>query len=278
MTVARFAAALTLLATVAGSSGAQRCGMGSPFPGGPYGLSIGDPNEFFRPRNWAGNIKYDGRITFARIMYRGYGQYSNREGPGWLHDYPRAESHFMRIMANITTMRPFIEDGPKVGSNLLALEDPELFKYPVAYLSEPVGWHPTDGEVLSLRKFLEKGGFIMFDDFRFVSRDVAWNDFVTTFRRVLPGAKIMPVPSEHPVFDSFFRIDLAQLKDGCWSSQAQYYGVFRDNDPTKRLMAVIAFEADIGEYWQWSDRGFNVVPSNEAYKLGVNFFIYALTH
>jgi hypothetical protein len=275
---AHTAMVLVLLATVAGSADAQRCRMGSPFPGGPYGLSIGNPNEFFRPPNWPGNVKYDGRITFARVMYRGYGQYSNREGPGWLHDYPRAESHFMRIMANITTMRPFIESGPVVGSNLLSLEDPELFKYPVAYLSEPVGWHPTDGEVLSLRKFLAKGGFIMFDDFRFESPDIAWRDFVETFRRVLPEAKILPIPPTHPVFDSFFKIDLTQLEAGCWSARARYFGVFKDNDPTKRLFAVINFDADIGEYWQWSDRGFNVVPSNEAYKLGVNYFIYALTH
>jgi hypothetical protein len=275
---ARAAMALLPLSLAVASAGAQRCGMGSPFPGGPYGESIGDPNEFYKPREWAGNVKYDGRITFARVMYRGYGQYSNREGPGWLHDYPRAESHFMRIMSTITTMRPFIQNGPKIGSNLLSLEDPELFKYPVAYLSEPVGWHPTNGEVLALRKFLEKGGFMMFDDFRFNSPDIAWSDFVQTFRRVMPNAKIMPIPAAHPVFDSFFKIDLGQLQNGCWSAEAQYFGVFKDNDPKKRLMAVINFDADIGEYWQWSDRGFNVVPSNEAYKLGVNYFIYALTH
>jgi hypothetical protein len=29
---------------------------------------------------------------------------------------------------------------------------------------------------------------------------------------------------------------------------------------------------------EWSDRGFNVTPSNEAYKLAVNYFVYALTH
>jgi hypothetical protein len=43
-------------------------------------------------------------------------------------------------------------------------------------------------------------------------------------------------------------------------------------------MAVINFDQDIGDFWQWSPRGFNVVPTNEAYKLGVNYIIYALTH
>ena len=274
------AASVVLVCTLSAASSvsAQRCGMGSPFRGGAWGETIGDVNAFYVPPDFAGNIKYDGRFTFARIKYRGFGQFSGREGPGWSHDYPRAESHFMRIMSTITTLRPFIEQGPKIGSNLLALDDPDLFKYPVAYLSEPVGWHPTDSEALGLRKYLEKGGFVIFDDFRVRYAPEDWMEFVRTFARVLPNARILPMPQTHPIFDSFFKIDFNLLRDGCWSNQAAYFGVFKDNDPTKRVMAVINFDADIGEYWQWSDRGFAVVPSNEAYKLGVNYIIYALTH
>jgi hypothetical protein len=54
-------------------------------------------------------------------------------------------------------------------------------------------------------------------------------------------------------------------------------GIFEDNDPTKRLVAIIDNYADVGELIQWSDEGFDVVPSNEAYKLWVNYFVYALT-
>ena len=275
---ARAALVLLPLTLAAASADAQRCGMGSPFPGGAFGESIGDPNEFYTPREYAGNVAYDGRFTFVRIKYRGYGQYSYREGPGWSHDYPAAESHFTRIIASITTMHPFIQAGPRIGGNILALDDPELFKYPFAYLSEPVGWHPTDREVLSLRKYLEKGGFIVFDDFRFRSRDADWQAFVQTFARVLPSAKIMRLPQTHPVFDSFFKIDFNLMKGGCWSNEAEYYVVYKNNDPSQRIMAIINFDADIGEYWQWSPRGFSVVPTNEAYKLGVNYLIYALTH
>src|SRR5262245_45756661 len=69
---------------------------------------LGDPNDYYVPPDFRGNNKYDGRFTFARIKYRGYAHFTY-EGPGWSHDYPRAESHFMRIMREITTMRPFIE-------------------------------------------------------------------------------------------------------------------------------------------------------------------------
>ena len=53
---------------------------------------------------------------------------------------------------------------------------------------------------------------------------------------------------------------------------------FEDNDPKKRMLAVIDNYADVGELIQFSDEGFNPVPANEAYKLWVNYFVYALTH
>ena len=58
-----------------------------------------------------------------------------------------------------------------------------------------------------------------------------------------------------------------------------FYGLFEDNDPGKRLMAIVNFNNDISEYWEFSDQGFAPVSdTNEAYKLGVNYIIYGLTH
>jgi hypothetical protein len=55
--------------------------------------------------------------------------------------------------------------------------------------------------------------------------------------------------------------------------------VFEDNDPSKRLMVVANFDNDVPEYWEWSGDGlFPFDTSNEAYKLGVNYMIYGLTH
>jgi hypothetical protein len=242
---------------------------------GEYGLgrAFGDPNEFNMPRSWAGNIPYDGRFVFARIKYRGWGR-----GTGWAHDYPRAESHFMRIIKQITTMKPFVESGPILGSNILALDDPELMKYPVAYLSEPGGWFPNEKEVLGLRNYLEKGGFLIVDDFDGGGMNEDWYQFVAQMKRVLPQSRIEEVPKSHAIFDSFFKIDFSKLTSYGSGGTPGYFGVFQDNDVRKKVKVIINFNQDIGDYWEWSDRGFNVVPSNEAYKLGVNYIIYALTH
>ena len=239
--------------------------------GGFYG---GDPTDFYTPPDFRGNVPYDGRFTFARIKYRGFEHFMN-EGPGWSHDYPRAEEHLMRIVREISALKPFVEKGPMVGGVIVALDDKELFKYPVAYLSEPGGWHPNAEEMAGMRNYLLKGGFIIFDDFN--GRGGDWERFRETMGQVMPKHRLIPVPEDHPVFDSFFKIDLKILEHGDYG-QTEYWGIFQDNDPKKRLMSIVNLNGDIGEAWQWSDRGYAIAPANESYKLGVNYLIYALTH
>jgi hypothetical protein len=267
--VARAFLCAAALAVVADVAAAQR-------DRGEYGRlrgMMGDQSEFYQHPEFRGNTPYDGRFTFARIKWRGYAHFTN-QGPGWSHDYPRAESHLMRIMMEITSLRPFIESDKAVGGNVLALDDPELFKYPVAYLSEPGGWFPTEKEVLGLRNYLTKGGFIIFDDFS--GRD--WMNFVQQMTRVLPQGRVVQLDTKHPIFDAFFKVDLSMLASQ-FGRPPVYFGIFQDNDPKKRLIAIINYENDVGEFWEWSGQGYSPVPiSNEAYKLGVNYIIYALTH
>ena len=42
-------------------------------------------------------------------------------------------------------------------------------------------------------------------------------------------------------------------------------------------MSIANFNNDLGDYWEWSDQSI-VLPalSNEAYKFGVNYILYAL--
>ena len=57
------------------------------------------------------------------------------------------------------------------------------------------------------------------------------------------------------------------------------HGIFEDNDPSKRLEMIVNYNTDISQYWEWSGRGFRPFDEpNEAYKLGVNYLVYGLTH
>jgi hypothetical protein len=221
------------------------------------------------------NQAYNGRFTFVRIRYE-----PSRSGPGnyiwgldlkWNHDYPRAETHLMKILKETTTLDPNM-----AGGNVLALDDPELFKYPVAYLCEPGYWTPSEAESTSLRNYLLKGGFLIVDDFA----GGQWDNFEAQIRRVLPESRLLELAATHPVFDSFFRVDPRGFHHPYFRGfPSRFLGVFEDNDPAKRLLMVVNYNQDLSEYWEWSDTGFVPIElSNEAYKLGVDYVIYGMTH
>ena len=223
-----------------------------------------------------GNTAYDGRFVFVRLSYdmeyRGRGDALLFGGDvPWAHDYPRAERNLTKILSEITYVKPFQGSN---GGNVLPLDDPELYKFPFAYMSEPGFWTMSSEEALGLREYLNKGGFLVFDDFR----GDHWSNFETQLRRVLPGAKLVEIDISHPVFHSFFDIETLEMP-WMYNLPPRFYGVFENNDPDQRLMVVANYNNDIGEYWEYSDTGWLPIDlSNEAYKFGVNYVMYAMTH
>jgi uncharacterized protein DUF4159 len=217
-----------------------------------------------------GNPAYDGRFTFMRLRYPGYGGLTN-EGPGWMHDYPTAERHLTKILSEISYLNPRQDS-----STVLDFGNPEVMRYPILYFSEPGYWEPEEADVKNIHDFLLKGGFMIIDDFRVRHFD----NLEFQMKRVLPKAVWLPVAPDHAVWDSFFRIDEEDLqRPGTYGPPVQYLGIFEDNDPTKRLMVIANWNNDIGDAWQWSDQGFLPIDlTNEAYKLGVNYVMYAMTH
>lgn len=278
---AALAAGACLLVAVSSSEAQRRRGDGG------FGQFFGGPDDYYTPPAYNGNPRYDGRFTFARIWYRGFEHWAGPEGPGWSHDYPDAEENFSKILRDITNVNPFIEEqgknGPIIGSALVKLDDPELFKYPVSYMSEPGGWNPNDKEIAGFRTYLLKGGFMIFDDFREGWRgQYDWTHLRQEMARALPNAHWVQLTGQEPIFHSFFDIDLAKAispTSAYGVNLPTYWGIYEDNDPKKRLIVIANVDNDIGESWQWSASGFvPIQAANETYKLGINYVIYALTH
>jgi hypothetical protein len=217
------------------------------------------------------NPKYDGRFTYARIKFTILGsEFGRMRDVKWGHDYPQADRHFPKIIQELTTVVTRTEQ-----SVILALDDPELFKFPFAYMCEPGYWLPNEKEVAGLRNYLLKGGFLIIDDFA----GPQWNNFEVQMRKVLPEARLIPLTTDLPIFDSFYRITSLDYTHPYFGMKAQFYGIFEDNDPKKRMMVIVNYNYDVSEYWEFSDEGmFPIDLSNEAYKLGVNYLIYAFSH
>ena len=213
---------------------------------------------------------YDGRFTFVRLRYGGGLGYGRRGmSSAWNHDYPRAEQNLALILRELTLI------DVNQNARILDLDDPELFHYPIAYMWEPGFWTMTDLQATRFREYLLKGGFAIFDDFEYDQ----WDNFEAQMRRVLPEVRFVKLDASHPVFDSFFRMKTIDFPHPMYGIMPTYYGAFEDNDPSKRLIVIANHNHDVAEYWEYSGTG--VMPidlSNEAYKLGVNYMIYGLTH
>jgi len=223
--------------------------------------------RFGTPPTDSNRLPYDGRFTIVRLWYPYYG--------GWSYDYPDMERNLTLILNDLTYVRPRPD-----GSSILRMDDPELMKFPLAYLSEPGYWYPTDSEANGLRTYLAKGGFLIVDDFHFQDE---WGVFEAAMRKVLPRGRIVRLAQAHPVFHSFFSIESLDVpypgRLGQNGLMGEFYGIHEDNDSSKRLMVVINYNMDIGDYMEHSGRGFYAVdPTNEAFKFGVNYIIYGLTH
>ena len=224
------------------------------------------------------NIPYDGRFTFVRVSYEtAPGGYWYRGLPSWAHGYPVAERNLMRIMNELTFLRAHDE-----GVNTLALDDPRLFEYPVAYLIEVSWWTMTDQQGAALRAYIQKGGFVIVDDFKAEGDfgSAGWAPFEANMQRVLPGARFFDMKASHPIFHSFFEINtLEHFPQAYNAGPPSFLGLYQDNDPNKRLQMIVNYNTDISQYWEWSGQGIRPLDdTNEAYKLGVNYIVYGLTH
>ncbi len=211
-------------------------------------------------------------FQFVRIRYNGYVDIlgMGRFGPPpWMHDYPRAEKNFLKILLEVTSVQTTPDS-----YLILDLDDPEIMNYPSLYVSEPGYWNITDEEAANLREYLTRGGFMIFDDFRGTQE---LKNLTTAMKKVLPERSFQELTLDDPIFHCFYDIEtLDMIPPYNVPGKPKFYGMFDDK---KRLLAVANYNNDIGDYWEWADESFTPVSlSNEAFKFGVNYIIYGLTH
>jgi len=216
-------------------------------------------------------------FVFARLIYSGsFGGF----GRDWATDYPAADRKFMWGVQRLTNIRLQIEE------NAIRIMDPDLFKYPFLYVVEPGrGLYLTEEQAKRLREYVERGGFLMFDDFWGTAQ---WRNFASQMSKIFPDREVEEIPRDHEIFHTFYDIDrfmqVPNINNGIRGGpthQADGYvphllGIFDEN---RRLSVVMSFNSDLGDAWEWMDHPqYPEKYSGYAYRIGVNFIIYAMTH
>jgi hypothetical protein len=160
----------------------------------------------------------------------------------------------------------------------MEFSDPEIFKFPVMYLVEPGYWELSMDAAKMLRSYLLKGGFLIVDDFP----SWGWGQFDLQITKAFPEGRWIELAPDatgagHPIFHTFFEI-LSVPQSYPLGGPPRFLALFEDNDPKKRMLAIANYCNDLSEFWEASNTGYYIVQnSNEAYKIGVNQFIYGVT-
>ncbi|MDE2729803.1 MAG: DUF4159 domain-containing protein [Bacteroidota bacterium] len=223
----------------------------------------------------------DAGFQFVRIWYESH---PGMRGSAWATDYPTAELNLHEAIDRTTGLA--LELAPIV----LPLTDERIFDYAVLYLTEPGYWRTNEAEVKSLRRYLDRGGFLIIDDFHDYGRGHVgpqWNNMYDNIKRVLPDREPFELTADHPIWSIYYDIDpdaAISTKNGggrWWGGMRFapdddiYYGIADDNG---HLMVVICYNQDIGDGWEWPGGRNLGSASTVSFQMAINFIYYALTH
>jgi hypothetical protein len=216
--------------------------------------------------------------TFARLRYdgpwgRGFGRRSR-----WATDFPKADRQFVQGVRRLARM------SVRSTEEVVSPDTDELFDWPWLYAVEVGSWGFNEEQAERMRAFLLKGGFLMVDDFHGAYQ---WEAFEAGMRRIFPDRPIEDLPNSdeiyHVLYDLDQRFQIPSIRYISTGVTYQGDGVVPAwravRDDTGRVMVAICYNMDIGDAWEWAD-----LPqyperfTSLAYRIGMNYIIYSMTH
>jgi hypothetical protein len=234
----------------------------------------------------------DGEYHFVRLEYTDLPQYHRRwgfasrnaSGDGWwMVDWPDADNHFsfgVQRLTRVATGEP----------HHFGLMDNQLWDHPWIYATQTGWWGLSDAEMKRLGEYLLRGGYLVTDDFW---GPEAWQVFRLTMDRVLPGRPITEIALDDKVMHVCFDIEekdltfipgTRHLRRGPNGTQVyQPPGTAPAwraiNDDKGHMVVAINFNTDVGDAWEYADSpDYPEAMTTLAYRYGVNYLIYAMTH
>ena len=193
-------------------------------------------------------------MTLGRLHYEGGGDwYAN----------PSSLPNLLRAIRERTHLA--VADTEVV----VTLSDNNLWSVPYLHLTGHGNIHFSDQDLVTLRRWLEQGGFLHASDN--YGMDAS---FRREIKRLFPDHELLEVPLDHPIYHLIYDFPKGVPKihqhDG---KPAQGFGIFLDG----RLVVYYDYQCDLGDGWEDYEVHRDPPEKHEAaLRMGVNLFAYAV--
>jgi hypothetical protein len=240
------------------------------YPGREY-RDFPVPPDWNRPFEW----------TRARLRVPGiYGGFRGGDS-NWTTDYPRSDRHLLQGIRRLSRI-----DTRSVEQVVDLDGTDDVYNWPAMYAVEVGHWSIPDQQAAQLREYLLRGGFLMVDDFH---STFEWQVFLEGIKKVFPEREIVDIDNADPIFHTIYDLDDRFQVPGAqylWSGRTyerdqngrpdHWRAIYDDKG---RIMVAICHNMDLGDAWEWSDDPrYDERFAGLAYRIGVNYWIYDLTH
>jgi hypothetical protein len=214
-------------------------------------------------------------FAFARLRFRSPmdGFYRSR----WGTDSNKSERQF------ITGLRRLTRIHTRSVEEIVDIDSDEIYQWPWLYAVAIGDWALSESQAARLRNYFERGGFLMVDDFH---GEREWRDFMAGINRIFPRGSLVELQDDDPIFHVVYNLkDRVQVPGlnvvhGPGYERGGIVPHWRGIvDEKGRVQVAICFNMDIGDAWEWAD--YPPYPerfASLAYRIGVNYVVYALTH
>jgi hypothetical protein len=229
---------------------------------------------------------FQGSFTFCRAIF----ERNRREKRGWDTDYPGADINFSIRLSELTKTRVAKQAGSTDPEYVtVRLTDPDLFKCPFVLMEDAGTMVLNAAEVVAFREYLLKGGFVFSSDYW---GPQAREQFDAEMDRVLPHTDypIVDLTLDHPIWHTQFQLKSVPQMPSIQSWRRSGGNTDRGvTDPVDargiadshgRLMVVMVHNSDIPDGWEreGEDPEYFYRFSPDAYSVGINVLLYAITH
>jgi len=240
----------------------------------PYGVTMAQTGV--TPLNAPPSAEFH----FARLVYDNAvgSRRARRGGRGaWTTDYADAEHHLMQGINRLSRINGQAVDFNGDGGRLVRLIDDRVFDYPWLYAVEVGQWYLSNSEATLLREYLDRGGFLMVDDFW---GEHEWSVFMESMVRVFPDRPIRELPVDHELMHVLYDLNKGTQipgRNGQRPGTKPHWRAIFDDDG--RVMVAINFNMDMGDAWEHADDPYYPAPMTAmAYRFGINYVLYSMTH